>query len=352
MIIDEVRLFRHNRFMMPDSARSFTPMFSRIFARLCAMLTVLAVSGCGWASISSDGPTGPTSRNRPQAVLTNDAFINASAVRVGRGDTVYSIARRHKLSPRDLIEANGLRPPYELNVGQRLVLPQGSIHTVQSGEYIALIAKRYNADTFALARINGIRSPYTIFPGQKLRIPRSGGEPLNVQVARAPKTTSTLWVEPKGSPQPSVRPSRPSAQPKAQAKAKVPEPPKRSGGKFSWPLKGKILSNYGTKDKGLQNDGVNIAAARGTLVKASENGVVAYAGNEIRGFGNLLLIKHDGGWVTAYAHNDTLLVKRGDKVTRGQQISKVGSTGSVTTPQLHFELRKGSRAVDPHKYLM
>jgi len=346
VIIDAGAYFRHNRLMKYDSAR----LFPRFFLRMFAMLTVLAVSGCGWASISSDGPGGPTSRNRPQAqaVLSNDAFINASAVRVGRGDTVYSIARRHKLSPRDLIEANNLRPPYELTVGQRLVLPQGSIHTVQSGEYIALIAKRYNADTFALARINGIRPPYTIFPGQKLRIPRTGGEPLNVQVASTPKTTSTLWVEPKGTPQPTAQASRP----KAQARAKVPEPPKRSGGKFSWPLKGRILSNYGSKDKGLQNDGVNIAAARGTLVKASENGVVAYAGNEIRGFGNLLLIKHDGGWVTAYAHNDTLLVKRGDKVTRGQKISKVGSTGSVTSPQLHFELRKGSRAVDPHKYLM
>lgn len=331
--------------MKHDSARLFTRMFARMFA----LFTVLAVSGCGWASISSDGPQGPTSRNRPQqVVLNNDAFINASAVTVGRGDTVYSIARRHKLSPRDLIEANGLRPPYELTVGQRLVLPQGSIHTVQSGEYIAMIAKRYNADTFALARINGIRPPYTIFPGQKLRIPRSGDAPLNVQVANRSKTTSTLWIEPKGTPQPTAQRTRSSAQPKA----KVPEPPRRSGAKFSWPLKGKLLSNYGSKEKGLQNDGVNIAAARGTVVKASENGVVAYAGNEIRGFGNLLLIKHDGGWVTAYAHNDTLLVKRGDKVTRGQNISKVGSTGSVTVPQLHFELRKGSRAVDPHKYLM
>lgn len=352
MIIDEGRLFRHNPPMRDDSAR----LIPRMFARMATLLTVLAVSGCGWASISSDGSSGPTSRNRPQAqaVLSNDAFINASAVRVGRGDTVYSIARRHKLSPRDLIEANGLRPPFELTVGQRLVLPQGSIHTVKSGEYIALIAKRYNADTFALARINGIRPPYTIFPGQKLRIPRTGGEPLNVQVASRPKQqpASTLWVEPKGTPQPTVQASRSSAQSKSKAKAKVPKPPKRSGGKFSWPLKGKILSNFGSKDKGLQNDGVNIAAARGTLVKASENGVVAYAGNEIRGFGNLLLIKHDGGWVTAYAHNDTLLVKRGDKVTRGQQISKVGSTGSVTSPQLHFELRKGSRAVNPHKHLM
>jgi len=318
---------------------------ARLISRAFALVAVLTVSACGWASISNDA-RGPRSTNAPRA-YGNDAFINATAVTVGRGDTVYSIARRHKLSPRDVIDANGLTPPYELTVGQRLKLPQGRIHTVQGGEYIALIAKRYRADTFTLARINGLRPPYTIFPGQKLRIPRSGDGAANVQVASRPK--STLWVKPQSNPKPSKTiTSKPTAKPKAQ----VPQPPARSGGKFSWPLQGRILSNYGSKEKGLQNDGVNIAAARGTTVKASENGVVAYAGNEIRGFGNLLLIKHDGGWVTAYAHNDTLLVKRGDKVARGQNISKVGSTGSVTTPQLHFELRKGSNAVDPHKYLM
>ncbi|MBL4692240.1 MAG: M23 family metallopeptidase [Magnetovibrio sp.] len=321
-----------------------------------ALFVVFSLSACGWASIQPD-VRGPRSVNAPRVSRSFglDQFINASAVIVGRGDTVYSIARRHKLSPRDVIEANNLLPPYELNVGQRLKLPQGNIHTVQNGEYIALIAKRYRADTFALARINGIRPPYTIFPGQKLRIPRSGNAATNIQVASraAPQSSSTskLWIKPRATPTPKKSASswRKSS---ARAKAKVPNPPARSGSKFSWPLKGKIISSFGSKEKGLQNDGVNIAAVRGTLVKASENGVVAYAGNEIRGFGNLLLIKHKGGWVTAYAHNDTLLVKRGDKVMRGQNISKVGSTGSVTSPQLHFELRKGSNAVNPHKYLM
>jgi len=322
---------------------------TRLLVRLCAMLLVLAVSACGWAEFPSQR-RGPTAVNAPRS-HGNDVFINATAVTVGRGDTVYSIARRHKLSPRDVIEANRLRPPYELNMGQRLVLPKGNIHTVRSGEYLALIAKRYGVDTFSVARINGVRSPYTIYPGQKLRIPRTARY-NNAQVARSSSSTSTLWVKP--SPRAKSKPSKVSSV-KSDAtshKTAVPKPPARSGSKFSWPVKGKIISGFGTKEKGMQNDGVNIAVARGTTVKASENGVVAYSGNEIRGFGNLLLIKHDGGWVTAYAHNETLLVKRGEKVSRGQNISKAGSTGSVTTPQLHFELRKGSRAVDPHKYLM
>ena len=95
----------------------------------------------------------------------------------------------------------------------------------------------------------------------------------------------------------------------------------------------------------------NIQAARGTPVAAAAGGTVIYAGNELRGFGNLVLIKHKDGWTTAYAHNETLLVKKGDTVTRGQIVAKAGSTGSVATPQVHFELRKGTRAVDPLDYL-
>ena len=317
----------------------------RLLRKVLAVGALLVLSACGGLEFSSTAQ-GPQVANRPYG---NDAFINATAVKVGKGDTVYSIARRHKLSPRAIIDANNLRPPYELQVGQRLVLPQGRIHTVQSGEYLSLIAKRYNADTYALARINGIRSPYTIYPGQRLRIPRTGGEG-DVQVASAPPTTSPQPSAPRAAPATKVTPTRPTAT--AQPKTKVPEPPQRSGGKFAWPVKGKIVSSYGAKAKGLQNDGINIAAPKGTPVKASENGVVAYAGNEIRGFGNLVLVKHAGGWVSAYAHNDTVLVKRGDKVSKGQQIAKVGSTGSVGTPQLHFELRKGSTTVDPQKFLM
>lgn len=318
---------------------------ARILRPVFSVGVLLTLSACGWAQWPPPG-NGPTLSNRP----SSNGFINATAVTVGKGDTVYSIARSHKLSPRDIIDANNLRPPYELDVGQRLVLPSGRVHTVQRGEYLALIAKHYQSDAFSIARVNGIRSPFTIYPGQKLRIPRSGNDNgTGTTVASAPPFQTSQASHP-SQPSQTVTPTRAKNTP--QAKTTVPEPPKRSGGKFSWPVEGKVLSSYGSKDKGMQNDGINIAAPRGATVKAAENGVVAYAGNEIRGFGNLLLIKHDGGWVTAYAHNDKLLVKRGDKVSRGQSISQVGSTGSVTSPQLHFELRKGATAVDPKKYLM
>ena len=120
---------------------------------------------------------------------------------------------------------------------------------------------------------------------------------------------------------------------------------------FLWPVRGKILSGYGAQKGGLHNDGINIATARGTPVHAAADGAVIYAGNELRGFGNLILIKHANGWTTAYAHNDRLLVARGDAVKAGQVIAKAGSSGSVTSPQVHFEIRRGTHAVNPNDYL-
>jgi murein DD-endopeptidase MepM/ murein hydrolase activator NlpD len=133
--------------------------------------------------------------------------------------------------------------------------------------------------------------------------------------------------------------------------APIPAPPPISGDGFIWPVQGKIISAFGTKDQGHQNDGINISAARGTPVRATENGVVAYAGNELRGFGNLVLIRHADGWITAYAHNEELLVRRGQIVRKGQDIATVGSSGGVGEPQLHFQMRQGKNAVDPTKQL-
>jgi murein DD-endopeptidase MepM/ murein hydrolase activator NlpD len=114
---------------------------------------------------------------------------------------------------------------------------------------------------------------------------------------------------------------------------------------------GKVVARFGPTTGGTQNDGINIGAAEGTPVVAADAGTVAYAGNELRGYGNLILIKHADGWMTAYAHNSKLLVTRGQKVQRGQVIARVGSTGAVSEPQLHFEVRRGSRALDPMDYL-
>jgi murein DD-endopeptidase MepM/ murein hydrolase activator NlpD len=279
-----------------------------------------AVTGRGSpASATATTTTAPVATTVPPA----------TKIQVTRGDTVYAISRRHQVSMRAIIEANGLTPPYQLNAGEQVILPRDRQHVVGPGETVYGISRAYGVDAYELATANGLVAPFALHVGQTLRVPASGGESARLR----PTTTA-----------PVISARRPSSP------ATIPPPPPASGG-FVWPVKGKVVSAFGAKSKGLHNDGINIAALRGTPVRAAENGVVAYAGNQLRGFGNMLLIKHAGGWITAYAHNEELLVSRGDKVRKGQIVARVGSSGSVSKPQLHFELRKGKQAVDPRKYL-
>ncbi len=141
--------------------------------------------------------------------------------------------------------------------------------------------------------------------------------------------------------------------PPASAAVAMPEKPTDSGGapSFRWPARGRVISGAGAMTNGQQNDGINLALPEGTPVHAAEDGVVAYAGSELKGYGNLVLIRHSNGFVTAYAHASEIMVKRGDQVRRGQVIAKSGQTGNVSSPQLHFEIRKGSTPVDPMQYL-
>jgi murein DD-endopeptidase MepM/ murein hydrolase activator NlpD len=120
---------------------------------------------------------------------------------------------------------------------------------------------------------------------------------------------------------------------------------------FRWPARGRIIAGFGPSPNGLQNDGINLAVPEGTPIKAADDGVVAYAGNELKGYGNLVLVRHSNGFVTAYAHASEILVKRGETVKRGEVIARSGQTGNVTSPQLHFEIRKGSTPVDPAQFL-
>ena len=260
---------------------------------------------------------------------------------VRRGDTVYSIARAHDVPLRAVIDTNGLRPPYDIEVGQRLKIPAGRFHVVQRGETAYSISRMYSVDVTSLTNLNRIPPPYTIKVGQKLQIP--GREPTRTAASETPVSRS-------GGPTPLARPGAESP-PRTTSNAMVskdplPSPPAATGS-FVWPVQGKILSTYGPKANGLHNDGINIAAEMGAPVKAAQSGVVAYSGNELKGYGNLLLVRHDNGWMTAYAHNSKLLVKRGDTVVRGQTISLAGNSGSVVTPQVHFEVRQGAKAIDP-----
>ena len=120
---------------------------------------------------------------------------------------------------------------------------------------------------------------------------------------------------------------------------------------FRWPVRGRVIGSYGARTNGKQNDGINVAVPEGTPIKAAEDGVVTYAGNELKGYGNLVLVRHSNGYVTAYAHASELAVKRGETIKRGQTLGKAGQTGDVSSPQVHFEIRQGSNPVDPTKFL-
>lgn len=289
---------------------------------------------------------------------------------VRRNETIYQVSQQTGSPVRDLIDANHLRPPYRLTSGQILVVPRMPTHVVQHGETLYSIADSEGVELYSLARMNELTPPFAVEPGRVLKLPPVVARPLAPQpplpapppgkpeiaaTPVAPVTTQPLGAPPSPPPQkPEVASVPPPAQAPAatpqQPQAELPAPPPRAG-RFMWPVQGKVIGHYGTTPAGTHNDGINIAAAKGTPVRAADSGVVAYAGNELRGYGNLVLIKHAGGWMTAYAHNGPLLVKRGDVVKRGQEIATVGSTGIVSEPQLHFEIRRGTQVLDPTQYL-
>lgn len=295
---------------------------------------------------------------------------SAGTVTVAAGDTLYSIARAKGVPIRDLITWNGLDAPYLLYPGQPLRIPPKQEHVVASGDTVYSISRQYGVDMTALVRANGIAPPYAIKPGQRLKIPTESmpaiavadAKPVPGSVAKDPVTRAvgestgdviTVPLPPVESAAAGqgAEPAPQASKPQQTAALPVAPAVADTGSGFLWPVRGKVLSGFGAKQGGQHNDGINIEAKRGTPVQASEAGRVIYAGNELRGFGNLVLVKHADGWTTAYAHNDQLLVKKGDTVVRGQTIAEAGSTGSVASPQVHFELRRGTRAVDPAGYL-
>ncbi len=256
---------------------------------------------------------------------------------VSRGETVYGVARRYGVPIRAIIEGNQLSPPYKLRLGQRLNIPPPQFHQVQAGETLNSIARLYDLSLSQLVRENEIPPPYRIRVGSRLRLPEA-------QAAAKPRASLD------NPPKPRLRPERGDKAPVYGQSSSAQAPP-RAGRRFAWPVQGRIVSRFGVKSGGLYNDGINIRAREGSAVRAADNGVIAYRGNELPGFGNLLLIRHDGGWMTAYAHNQKIVVKPGQKVKRGQLVARVGRSGKVGEPQLHFEIRKGRRAVDPMRYL-
>src|SRR5579883_1117228 len=375
--------------------------------RLCLFLGLMlagALAGC-----ARSYPPAPVQTGAPAAAGMRPAVPHPDRITVERGDTLYGIARRYDVPLRSLIDANGLTPPYKLAAGRVLTLPQLRQHVVQPGENIEGVARQHGVDASTLARTNGLSPPYTLPVGQPLTLPApvqaapappprtlplvvyavapgrsqaptshpaapppappvAASEPTviaaapkpapveSVPLAPPPAPAAAMAAPPLSPPPPPAAPPAaplPAAPPHEEVAALPPPLPAPHGNvrSFLWPVRGHVIAAYGAGEGGAHNDGINIAAPQGTPVVAADAGTVAYAGNELRGYGNLVLIKHADGWMTAYAHNSALLVKRGEKVARGQTIARVGATGAVGEPQLHFEIRHGTKALDPAEYL-
>ncbi len=285
------------------------------------------------------------------------------------GETLYSISRATGVDTSTLARRNGLQPPYRIWVGQALVLPA----PVETAEVPVIQATAPAAPYAApaepapapapMATAEPLPSPPPPAPRPQSTAPAIAAmapparalEPARSQEQEKPEErVAALPPPPAPAPPPSAPAAKPAPAPGAKTAALPPPAPEAAPGgarTFLWPVRGRIIASYGNGPGGTHNDGINIAAPAGTPVLAADAGTVAYAGNELRGYGNLLLIKHANGWMTAYAHNQVLLVKRGDRVRRGQPIARVGTTGAVGEPQLHFEIRHGTRALDPGDYL-
>ena len=288
------------------------------------------------------------------------------SVRVQRGQTLSGIARAYHVPMRAIAAANYLSPPYRIEAGRTLIIPgvgqpavqptPMSVASLPSGtpEDRALSASR--PEPVAEPKrpeMASIDNP-TSAPPEKSAIDAA---PLPAPVAPTPPPPAEPAApNAKSSPVPlapgsASTPPPLTVAPAPPAPSSTPAAPAPNSGAFLWPVRGHVLLSYGSGTDGTHNDGINIGAPRGAAVQAADAGVVAYTGNELRGYGNLILVKHASGWISAYAHCDAMLVKRGEKVARGQTIARVGSTGNVREPQLHFELRRGNHAVDPQEFL-
>jgi len=328
--------------------------------------------------------------------------VSGRRIKVAKGDTLSTLSRRYAVSVEAIMSANNL-PDGRLDIGRELIIPgvaaakvaeaapasAQSTYKVQKGDTPHDIAEKLNVDEKALIERNDLR-PNNLQIGQVLVIPNEGSKPAVAAKETSPPVSSatpevrvvkTTTIPASGGTSLAEEESQsvaPGADAKSAAKAtkkqgagdvaaspeiigegsprvasvdQLPAPDPMSGNSFRWPVKGRVIADFGTRPDGSHNDGIDVAVPQGTSVKAAENGVVAYAGNELKGYGNLVLVRHANNWVSAYANNEEILVKRGDKVRRGEIIAKAGATGAVSQPQVHFELRKGSRPVDPTKYM-
>ncbi len=254
-------------------------------------------------------------------------FVNAEPVVVKTGDTMYSLSKKYNLTIAELAKNNNITPPYSLRVGQMIyvrtknkIKNPSKTYKVVSGDTLFSIAKKNNVSLSSLKKYNGLLST-NLQLGQVLQlispISTDAGIENKKEITKSIlKSIANIFVE---------------------EKEVI----------FISPLKGEIISTFGIKPSGLKNNGINIEAKNGSEILASEDGVVVFVGNTIKGFGNTIIIKHAQNYMTVYAHADEILVNLGEKIEKNNKIATVGKTGKVKSSQLHFEIVKNLQHKNP-----
>lgn len=297
----------------------------------------------------------------PSTWQTSTVTVNAQQVESGiyivqPGDTLRGIANKTGAGSQFIASANGLVDPYVIQPGQRLTITGGRYHSVNAGETGIAIARAYGAPWREVVALNALEEPYILRVGQKLLLPATvPGDPTSLSIEQRAAAFDLDIDDIVTGSQPALADGAAAKEPSDWRKAVTPNAtiatPSGFSGRFQWPVDGTVISTFGSKGGGKVNDGLNIGVAKGTPIRASADGVIAYSGDEIGVFGGLILINHGSGWVTAYGHADTLNVTRGQKVKVGQVIGLAGDSGYVQEPQLHFEIRKNRKPVNPNIHL-
>ena len=327
---------------------------------------------------------------------SSEKEIAKDAVIVQQGETLYSIAKKNGVPLRDLIDTNNLEPPYALKAGSAIKIPFPNYHESREGETLYSISRMYDMKVNDVIALNNLKFPYPIYPGDKIKIVKDKNKKSekNPQLALESKAKKENNIKPSEEKAKEIvekknskeiekygfKPSEvralelakrndssrtaqniinPSKNEIVETKLSINKPIDKDSikkianktNRFSWPVRGEVISKFGPKSAGLYNDGINIKAKDGQAVSSSEDGIVAYVGSELKGYGNLVIVKHSGGWISAYAHLKNSVVAIGQKISKGQKIGNVGNSGKVKFPQLYFGLRKGRDAVNPENYL-
>ena len=346
-----------------------------------AQLPHLASAEDGMSGHSGYQPAAANGSMRTaSAPQSNWTWEGGKPITIRPGQTLEMVAREHGVPVAAIMQANNLSNPAAIYPGEHLVIPRNrsqvaaaapqmhtaaanrasapratlvapaAVHVVKAGQTLDSIARIYHKPVTQIARANNLSVGAKLKAGDRITIPdikeASRATPARVEASASPATGTVVVADASQSAR--VVESAPATS--GQETVKNAEPAGSLPG-FRWPVRGRVIAAFGPKSNGVQNDGINLAVPEGTPIKAAEDGVVAYAGSELKGYGNLVLVRHSNGFVTAYAHASDILVKRGETVKRGQVIAHAGQTGNVTSPQLHFEIRKGATPVDPSQYL-